>query len=387
MEAHNQSDRIVIKLHSDFTELSQQWDDVVQSSDTSNTPFLSFVWIQDWWKATEGRERSEPWIVCATLDGQIIGIAPLVRIRRYGCRVLHFLGTSFTGYSEIVTTDKTDHCRLAIFQWLLLHRHEWDVIILKELAISGEEAMNYCTTADSAGLRYHKGTEYSHVITHTRGTWNDYVSKRPGSFKAFLGNIRRHSRRLSELGELEISHHCSMNPQEYSFIQDEIENIEKRSWKYTAGSSWLCNAAQRDFYKRIMERFRENGLEIWVVRLSGKAICYCVNLAYANKLYYLIPSYDKEFAKYSVGTLLLKEMIEKCFSTKIDTFDFLPGNEPYEFRWGTVIKQSYQLTVWHSLPRSIMGYMIFVLIRRLRNWGKLHLKLGSIQNNIRRLIK
>ncbi len=47
-------------------------------------------------------------------------------------------------------------------------------------------------------------------------------------------------------------------------------------------------------------------------------------------------AYDPELEKYSPGRLLLENLLEWCFSKRLEIFDFTGGGEAYKLEWANV---------------------------------------------------
>jgi CelD/BcsL family acetyltransferase involved in cellulose biosynthesis len=62
-----------------------------------------------------------------------------------------------------------------------------------------------------------------------------------------------------------------------------------------------------------------------------------------GRAYAYISGFDPEWARYSLGTLLIAFAIERAIDEGCREFDFLRGREQYKYGWGAVNRATVRL--------------------------------------------
>lgn len=139
-----------------------------------------------------------------------------------------------------------------------------------------------------------------------------FVSRIP---KSRVKDLRRCWRRLSETGALDWRVHAGKN------LSDEaIERflvLENMGWKGEAGTSMRANAANEQFFREMISRFREaGGVFFTELVLNERVIASTCNLISGNSAFAFKIGWDPDFARYSPGMLIelgLLENVPKFF--------------------------------------------------------------------------
>jgi CelD/BcsL family acetyltransferase involved in cellulose biosynthesis len=71
------------------------------------------------------------------------------------------------------------------------------------------------------------------------------------------------------------------------------------------------------------------------LRLDGRIVAVHLGLIENGRLYYAIPAYEPELARYSPGRLLLEWLLGEAFRLGLAEVDLLIGNEPYKWNYAT----------------------------------------------------
>ena len=77
----------------------------------------------------------------------------------------------------------------------------------------------------------------------------------------------------------------------------------------------------------------------------------------SERLYYIMPSYNIEYSKFSPGKILLYFLFEWCSKKGIEVFDFTEGKSKYKLQWSNDSTNLYD-TIF---IKSIKGYIYYFL--------------------------
>jgi hypothetical protein len=74
-------------------------------------------------------------------------------------------------------------------------------------------------------------------------------------------------------------------------------------------------------------------VHISCLQLNGRTLATHWGLVFKRRFYSLMSGYQAGEWRYSVGRLLLENVVEWCISEKINVFDLTVGDESYKFDW------------------------------------------------------
>ena len=95
--------------------------------------------------------------------------------------------------------------------------------------------------------------------------------------------------------------------------------------------------------------------------LNDIIIATHIGITYKNKLYYLMPSYDMEYSKYSPGKILLMYLTKYCYENEFTEIDFTGGNEVYKQK---LSNKNFKL-YYASKPKNANGYLYYYFLNTI----------------------
>jgi CelD/BcsL family acetyltransferase involved in cellulose biosynthesis len=181
-------------------------------------------------------------------------------------------------------------------------------------------------------------------------TWDEYVS---GLRRKFRSELRRRRRRLEERGQLTLE--VSDGTEGLDELLEEGFRIEGAGWKGDFGTSINSSPAIRRFYTEVARWSSERGwLRLAFLRLNGQAIAFDYCLEY-NKIHYLLKTgYDPAYRELAPGMVIRYLMIERAFSERMATYDFLGVG--YDYAWKREWTNTQQeLLFMHMFASTVPG--------------------------------
>ena len=351
-----------------FLALEPIWDKLLSKSDSDNL-FLSFDWLSTWWKHF-GKGKSL-YILLASIDGQPVAIAPLMKTREAIFRTLQFIGTGRSDYLDFIVTEpvsvgavsageaslQKEQIINAIFSYIMQHRREWDVLNLRDIpeANGNLDVIERCCKANN--LTYVAQQSYTAPHLPITESWDDFLKSMSKNFRR---NIKVHEKKLWKCeGDIIITQHKNWsNPDE---LLDMITDIENCSWKVESGNPRFAGEETQSFFRELFDKFFKQGwLECWFVRHNQRNVAYYINFCYKNKLYVYNTNYDKEYSKVSPGTVLTNRMLQNAFERELTDFDFLRGGESYKYRYTDIERELYHIAIYKRTPYSKLAFFTLV---------------------------
>lgn len=112
--------------------------------------------------------------------------------------------------------------------------------------------------------------------------------------------------------------------------------IEWKRRQYVAsGGEDLMALGGEAFFTDLYERGR---LVVSTVTVEERLVAAHLGVLHEGTMYYWVPAYDVDVAKYSPGSLLLEEMLRASHARGDKVFDFLEGFEPYKMFYATHVR-------------------------------------------------
>jgi CelD/BcsL family acetyltransferase involved in cellulose biosynthesis len=273
-------------------------------------------------------------------------IAPLGRTTRGPLCELRMLGAPDSDYVGLVTTRALDEAWDGVARVLAEQRHNFDVMHLQSVRERDPIV---------SALRRHlrgKGRERVYERCPWVPTDRPWEELRKSLASGMRSELRRWDRRVRELGELKIQH---VGAPLTEGLLDELEGVERESWKWEQGESALRRGSQREFLRAFLRDPRAD-VAVWVMRVADRVVAYALVLVGSDRWYYYLPSFRRDVP--NAGALLLAQIIEAACAGGCGVVDLLRGDHGYKRTWSERADTVYEI-VWPSNVRgrlAVLGY-------------------------------
>ena len=122
-------------------------------------------------------------------------------------------------------------------------------------------------------------------------------------------DLRRLRSRLEEEGPVSVERLSAA--ESVAPWADEFLSLEASGWKGKAGTAIGMEAASAQFFRAaVVAAHRDGDLQMFRLRLGGRAIAAAVNFNAAGAVYAFKVAYDEAYARYSPGVMLEIEMMK-----------------------------------------------------------------------------
>lgn len=316
-----------------FAKLDVSWRQLADAGGVC-TPFQSFPWLEQWLRHRGG--EVEPFVL---LLPEAQTIAPFGRLRRGGVTVLRLLGTPDSDYPGLVTARPLEEAWDAVGQELSRLRRSFDVLHLHSVRERAEII---------PALRRHLGpTGYVRRYevcpwVRTDQSWEGLVADRGSGLR---NELKRWKRRMEELGEVIVERTRPPLPE---MILQEMEEVERSSWKWHDGAATFRPGSYRHFVEAILRDARMDA-EVWLTRVSGRLVAFALVLVAADRWYYYLTSFVTDVA--NAGSFLLGRIIEAACRGTCTVVDLLRGDHLYKRTWTDLTETVYE-AAW---PVNVRG--------------------------------
>jgi CelD/BcsL family acetyltransferase involved in cellulose biosynthesis len=355
----------IIRTEEEFAKLADQWDVLLESSSIASSPFLTWDWVQLWWKHSQDLCQLRIGIL-RNSSGKLYGLAPLVLGKgQYGVRKLlrhlSFLGGLGPIVSEnmdfIVPRGMEAALTPTLAQVLRLTAGEWDTLDLPYLR-SDSPNLEYLTRAVAhlgelkdrfppvPSLRLNLPAEPDNA---DKVMSNKSASMHRAAWKKLC--TQHQARTLSSLRDLSLDeafdamlrmHSMRFGQESSSFMLDRVLAFHRELFK-------LWAPKKKAF--------------ITALEAEGRIIAARYCLIHDGVCYDFQGGFDPALHKYSLGRLVTIMAIADAIRHGARVFDHLPGVQEHKRRLNDHQHLFHHLELLHpSRPLPLL----FTLVRGLK---------------------
>ena len=336
------------KRYNNFESLSEikgAWNDLLEES-ISQAPFLAFEYLQAWWETRGGGEwpqDSEPVIITATKNDQLIGVAPLFFANNLDGRpALMFIGAIEVSDFLDFLVKPSD---LSEFLSGLLDFLEnstdlpaWEVLDLHNILEDSP------TLPALAAETQRRGWNHEQVRLQP----SPFIPL-PGDFDAYLAQIdkkQRHEIRrkmrnveqsLAEAGYTTVTDAETLTDETQAFIDMMAQDPSKKAFLTEAMVEHIHNTA------RVM--LDKGWLHLAFFTLDGNKAAGNFSFIYNNRLWLYNSAWEWDYREFSPGWVLLTHLLQWANENGIEEFDFMRGDEAYKYKFGGQDRFIYRVLV------------------------------------------
>ena len=317
---------------SHFAALKQDWNELLQSSDSDGF-FLTWEWLDTWWKHLAGDRQL--FIIAVRCGGILIALAPCCRssaslAHRRLLPMLEFLGSGFAGsdYLDVIVRQgheaEARRALLSCFagqrlslRWTQLKRgHCMAAGVAADLARNGwsaaESLTNICPFIPLAGK-----------------SWDAYLATLGAEHRY---NFHRKWKRLNR--DYSVSFEQVRTQEQCRESIDLVIALHNLRWRDRGGSDAFHTPALVEFHREFSRIALERGwLRLYVLRLDGKPAACLYGFLYRRTFYFYQSGLDAAYDKYSTGLVTMGLAIKSAIEEGAEEYDLLHGNEAYKSHW------------------------------------------------------
>jgi CelD/BcsL family acetyltransferase involved in cellulose biosynthesis len=361
-----------------FSEIEPQWRKAQECCDCYG--FQTFDWLSTWHQTIGAAKRIEPRIVhVADACGNTLMLLPLAIQQRFGLSFLTFLGGVVTDYNAPIiradfaaSLDGAAVDRLMARILLLLPRV--DVIALENLPSMIDGVANPLTRLPGA----------KHVcnawVAALGDTFADFKKRRSAKF---FSTAARKRRRLSEIA---VTRLCIAETSDaVAEILQAFVRQKRRRWQEVGSPDLFAEAGYLIFYATLAEKHFNTGfIQTSALRVGDAVVATHWGMVFRNRFYWLMPTYEAgDWARFSVGRLLMQDLVEWSISQGIERFDLTIGDEAYKHLWADHTLPLHEYIRGLTVKGKI--YRVARLVSgRIKEWAERSAKLRRIAKNWRR---
>ena len=310
--------------------------------------FLTFDYLYSWLESFEPQNID---VFITIKDGRITGLFPL---HKYATVALPFkdfsnyqiLGNGLWGYADFLVEEETLDESISFFL-----NYFYKSIRFCRLDIGPALADSKVFSAVCAYIL--KKSIVADIVNAESAPHIKIAS----DFKTFLKGLTRKAaaqdalrciRRVEEVGKLtfvRFRDSSNVSPQELDSLLDIFFEMYLKQWRT---NRFTKDQRFYKLYRTLAHRaYKNEYLDFSILYLDEKPIAMHYGFVLDGCRYYMTPTYNIEYGKYSPGKILLFYLIRDSHFNNVE-FDFLNGMETYKLDWTKEVQQLRYLTMYSS---------------------------------------
>ena len=330
---------------SSFSALQWEWNELLRSSGSDGL-FLTWEWLNTWWKHLAGNRQLS--ILAVRGEGELAALAPCSlrspSLSRWSpCPVLEFLGSGSVGsdyLDVIVRRGREPEARRALVSHLAGQRLMVDWTQLKQGGCSASEVAS--ALAESNWSVAATETNTCPFIPLAGRSWESYLATL-GSEHRY--NFRRKLKRLSR--DYVVRFEQVRTEEQCRKSIDLVIALHNLRWRGRGGSDAFDTPGLVGFHHEFSQIALKRGwLRLYVLRLDGEPAACLYGFLYRRIFYFYQSGFDARYDKHSVGLVTMGLAIKCAIEEGAEEYDLLHGNEGYKSHWSHDSRELGRLEVY-----------------------------------------
>ncbi len=295
--------------------------------------FQSWWWLNAWWPIWgEGQAL----VIAVFEHDQAVGLGAFMITPRGR---LAFMGEEHADYGNVLLSDDRPDVAGALVAALYAKRGLWRRLDLKDVPVG-------CPLAQA--LTLHSGLQ-GPVVACPRVQF----SQRPLKTLLAKESLRRHERKVAQLGTVEFLHLDSaeeITPWLPRFFAQHIQR-----WAPTPTPSLFVRPRNCELYSELAQTAEPGGpLLFTVVQAGGEPVAMHFGFRSQNDVIWYKPTFDLKHAATGAGEVLLMELLRRADKEGAQGLDFSRGDEAFKLRFASEIRAVADFEDWPGpLRRSL----------------------------------
>ena len=342
----------------------ESWQNLLKET-PSFYPTMSCEWLSAWYLANKETIEDVFILLFFDMSGKMVAIVPLysyrIKIFSFPLKVLSLMGARDQIMTDIICP--LEH-KLAIMnetiQILKKEFKKWDLFTFRRMDNAAVGTIYLERIVRKNNYPFNVESRLKIPFVAIEGDWESYYGNLKGRFRK---EIRRKTKKLSELGTLRYSYHEA--PLETEVFNNFLQ-LEDRGWKGNNGSSILKREHLRNLYSALTKTKKECFKMVnFSLHLDETLISSSLCFQSQDRLYVFKIAYDEVYGKYSPGLLLRLYELEYCFKQGVTKYDFSGTAQKWMKFFTNRSHFSMDIIIYQRHLSSLVRYLGYTKLKRL----------------------
>lgn len=287
-------------------------------------------------------------------SGRLVVVLPLVRRRHRGIRWIEFADLGVSDYAAAVSDRGSVDQVLADPDVPRLVREalgRFDILLVSKVRESDRSLMQLLGADSVRRLPYD-----THPVALPPAT-EDWRAKLLDP--AFARHLARKRKRLRPKGEYAVR--LVTDPDEVAVTLQQIRAFRAARFADRRAIDLMQDEACFAFYSAVALRCASVGgpARLWAVTVGGATVAATLDLVDDQEHLFLIVGYDfSGLRNYSLGLLIVDDLMDRAVASGLHTFDLTVGDEKYKSDFGAGSVAMYAVRVPVTLRGRLAGWAL-----------------------------
>lgn len=332
--------------------------------DNSSNPFLLCGFIKEFMNFAFSK-KCHPLIFVASVNQEIVGVAPFVLKRRFFASSANFLHAFHFSPDVIVKEEYRrvfleqvfnlifDYLNCKLFD-LILPSSSPNISVIK--SICEENCINCCLSP----MPY-----MSHCVVSVESSWSDFEKVMGSNFRRYFKRIER---KMIEAGGYEVISADKFD----DIVFQNILYVERRSWKEKWRRQKRVSADEEllkilDAIKEISPTLSTFKSNVYFLKINGELASYALTIRFKDTGYIVKTSFNDKHRNFYPGTYIVNVAVRDFFEhIGVRKIDF-QTNLPFMEKWKPVICSRTRIMMgqksFYSCIANIFTNRVFCIFR------------------------
>jgi CelD/BcsL family acetyltransferase involved in cellulose biosynthesis len=333
-------DTEIVRGDADFDALAEAWGDLHRRAPNA-LPFQSYDWNRSWWTHFSQQSffrKDERFILTFRLEGRLVGVLPMVR-SRFGLgplTIYHYLRPfgSDPNLTEIRAPLVEADVRLQVLERCIEWMHEQRPMLALH-QIAAPEGLIRPLLEGSGNYKLVANRVIEDYVLELEGPWDSFLKSRKRNIRESIRHCYNSLSRDGLKHELRV---LSDSSQVLAHLDHFFELHQGRSKVRHSVKHPDYFAADRhqSFIRTLIERSAPTACPVHLFQLTLNDQVVAVRLGFVTngELYCYYSGYDTAYARYSVMTTLVTEMMRWAIDKGVKRVNLSVGRDVSKTRWG-----------------------------------------------------
>lgn len=325
----------------DVTQLTQYasaWDQLHEQTPDA-TFFHTWEWLAVTWRHFPRSQKLR--LIVLLQNGEPIGFVPFcVREQTYrvgNLRVLSYPLEDWAPFFGPIGVDRVECFRLAI-EHVLHNGDDWDLIELRYLREQCEQYDELRKILSQRRQVFYDRPRMIAPVVELQEDWEAYVG---GKSKNWRRSMRRERSQIDQLGEVRLESYRTdpaagqVDPR--PDLWADCLQVAQQSWQASSSlGAAFCSPTVQPVLRELHDvACRRGMIDMNVLYLNERPVAFLYSYYCRGEVYALRSGYDASCPAKSLGTILLYEVVQRCFQRQDRRINLGPGTQDYKMRFAT----------------------------------------------------
>ena len=364
----------VVTTVAEFNALAVSWR-LLEKQVPQLLPFQTFDWNRSWWTVFSDSSlfHKDELAICTLYQQEhLVAVMPLTNTHVGLHSLFIYRYVRPFGADPNLTEIRAplalpEYTETILQQWEDLSRQETFGLTEFQLIHTKQHADHFL--ASNSAVYPLNERAIPNYILHLQGNWQDFKTGLKRNIKESL----RHCYNSLARDGIQLRHRVLQGRRAVK------ENLEQFYALHRARAAakdtvehpdYFADSRHRAFLDNLLDTEFAEKIHLFSLELDGKTVAMRLGFLMGDELYLYYSGYDLRYARYSVMTTLLAEIIQWSFAGQIQRINLSVGEDVSKTRWGPAQTDyvEYQC-VKNNAWRRLLGKNILKMRQIRKNWS------------------